>query len=60
MGIVDCCKFASDSMLAATNGRPDLVHAMEAVHALLNEAASKLGAMVDEDRARQQLPGSVD
>jgi hypothetical protein len=48
MGILDCCKYASDSMLAPKNGRPDMASALDAAHGLLNVAAGELGELADE------------
>jgi hypothetical protein len=58
MAVVDCCKYASDSMLSPKNGRPNLVYALETVHELLGATASALDGMIDKDRRRRQETSS--
>ena len=48
LGIVDCCIYASDSMIEDKAGRPDLRSALEAAHRLINCTASKLGEFCDQ------------
>ena len=45
-GIVDCCVYATESLLAENNGRPNLQLALEGAHVLLQKAA---GALTDVD-----------
>ena len=42
MGIVSCCRYASDSMLEPQDGEPDLVEALAAAHELLDDIAERL------------------
>jgi hypothetical protein len=53
-GIVDCCIYASDSMLAQKRGRPNLLSALEAAHGLIVGTASALGRFCDELRRVQR------
>ena len=48
LGIVDCCIYASDSMIEEKAGRPDLRSALEAAHKLIDCTASKLGEFCDQ------------
>lgn len=50
-GIVDCCVYASDSMVAKNNGRPNLQLALQAAYALLEDAGEELGEALDGERA---------
>ena len=52
-GIVDCCIYASDSMLARKRGRPNLLSALEAAHEVINCTASMLEEFCDELRRVQ-------
>ena len=41
MGIVSCCRYASDSMLTPENGQPNLIDALAAAHELLGAVKLK-------------------
>lgn len=54
MGIVECCRYASDSRLVSASGGPDIAAALEAAYESLDRAAGELGMVVDDDRERRQ------
>jgi hypothetical protein len=58
MGIIERCKYASDSPLKSRSGGPDIAAALEAAYESLNRAASELGVIVDKDRKRAQRAGA--
>jgi hypothetical protein len=48
-GIVDCCVYATESLLVSKNGRPNFQHALEGAHALLETAAGNLIDVLDDE-----------
>jgi len=47
MGVIDCCRYAADSVLVATDSRPDTAAALEAAYDLLYQAAANLENIAD-------------
>jgi hypothetical protein len=48
MGVASCVEYASDSMLAPREGKPDIQNTMAHLFAHLDEVAGELGVIVDE------------
>jgi hypothetical protein len=48
-GIVDCCAYATESLLVSKNGRPNFQYALEGAHALLETAAGNLIDVLDDE-----------
>lgn len=54
MSIIDCCRYVHEYLSTHDDESPDITGALVVAHELLDQVASELGCLADDERRRRR------